>query len=695
MAHQLLRRPVLGCRAPAALPCPAQIAVTRTACNRLPIVLRISSPLRPQQSTVNRRVIPQTPCLAAAESEVADPMERPRSRFLFDTSPEIIDSPDAPELPMPSEYQQTLWTSFALAGIGLHTGEYACVRVRPAFAGEGRYFVRVAEGTNAPRAMAGADMDLQEEIMEDISTEEGLLNDPEYRQELVTAYQEYVDAQEEEGFGGSFVDYLQAQEYTDLVQRLEEQGPPKFPFSQAEEPQPRDEGEVYVPASCGFVYEANPITTTVARGNFQVAGVESLLSALEACGVDNARIEIEGGDELPVLDGSAEGWTDEICRAGLRYAPTRPDLTVALPPGALGGLGPGGEGEEGGSTAGARGGEGQGEEEGEEGVRQGGVAAEGRPVPKLVLRPQSVVSVVRGSSFVTLYPEDTFRITAGLDRHREAPVIGKQWLTWCMFEDVHYKHALSGARGFVSSPEQAMGMRDAGWLMGGTEGVMLIALDDRWYDPDLVRHADEPARRQIQDLIGDLSLLARDGHSGLPCGHIVSYNADHELNVAFVEKLLESTRQDGDHGDWVPIRNVAGPSLPVELSELMSDVIAEPGELGAGEEDEEEEEEEGAAAAGEYDEADEEEVDEYGEAGEFEEYEDEEGVVDVEATEVEDPRKRRGGGGGGGGMGRRRPTSTTSKPHRDPPQPPRGAVRKPGGQTNLANDDIPYGFTTK
>ena len=36
-----------------------------------------------------------------------------------------------------------------------------------------------------------------------------------------------------------------------------------------------------------------------------VHSVEALLSALECCGVNNARIEIEGGGELPTLDGSA------------------------------------------------------------------------------------------------------------------------------------------------------------------------------------------------------------------------------------------------------------------------------------------------------------------------------------------------------------------------------------------------------
>ncbi|GLI69505.1 hypothetical protein VaNZ11_014139 [Volvox africanus] len=625
MAHQFLRRPDLRCRASAAGPCPNQVVMLRRMCSRMPSTVRSPSLRRPPQSTFNPRLARSEPCRAAAESDVADFLERPRSRLLLDTSPEIIDGPDAPELPMPSEYQQTLWSSFTLAGIGLHTGEYACVRIRPAFAGEGRYFVRVPEGTNASRAVAGADMDLQEELVEDIATEQALLNDPEYREELVARYQEYVDAQEEDGFGGSFVDYLQAQEYTNLVQRLEEEGPPKFKFSRPEEPQPRSEDELYVPAASAYIYEANPLTTTLSRGDFQVGGVESLLSALEACGVDNARIEIEGGSELPVLDGSAEGWTDEICRSGLRYAPSRPDLTIKLPPGAF-------DPPEASTATGEEG------EQADEGRQGDGDSTrdQAKPVPKLVLRPQSVVSVIRGSSFVTLYPEDTFRITTGLDRHREAPVIGKQWLSWCMFEDVHYKHFLSDARGFVSSPEQAMGMREAGWLMGGTEGVMLIALDDRWYDPEIVRHDDEPVRRQMQDLIGDLSLLARDGHSGLPCGHIVSYDTDHELNAAFVEKLLESTTEE----DWVPIRNVAGPSVPVELSDLMSDVIMDPEEDGAndgeGEAEGEEDEQEGM-----YDEG----ADELGEEDEEDEFEEEneEGVVDVEASDVENPRKGMGG----------------------------------------------------
>ena len=41
-------------------------------------------------------------------------------------------------------------------------------------------------------------------------------------------------------------------------------------------------------------------------------GGEHLLAALECMGVDNARIEIEGGREVPIVDGSAIGWVQEI-----------------------------------------------------------------------------------------------------------------------------------------------------------------------------------------------------------------------------------------------------------------------------------------------------------------------------------------------------------------------------------------------
>jgi hypothetical protein len=52
-------------------------------------------------------------------------------------------------------------------------------------------------------------------------------------------------------------------------------------------------------------YQVNQRFLTDAWPTCSVHSVEALLSALECCGVDNCRIEMEGGGELPTLDGSA------------------------------------------------------------------------------------------------------------------------------------------------------------------------------------------------------------------------------------------------------------------------------------------------------------------------------------------------------------------------------------------------------
>ena len=81
----------------------------------------------------------------------------------------------------------------------------------------------------------------------------------------------------------------------------------------------------------------------------RVQSVEHLLSALEGFGVDNARIEIEGGPEVPIVDGSALGWaidlhqvwpgftlaytlcihTSALCGGSTRHGPEISSLLVA------------------------------------------------------------------------------------------------------------------------------------------------------------------------------------------------------------------------------------------------------------------------------------------------------------------------------------------------------------------------------
>ncbi|XP_044492945.1 probable UDP-3-O-acyl-N-acetylglucosamine deacetylase 1, mitochondrial isoform X2 [Mangifera indica] len=80
-----------------------------------------------------------------------------------------------------------------------------------------------------------------------------------------------------------------------------------------------------VPASIDFA-KVSPLCTTLCKDGVRVRTVEHLLSALEAKGVDNCKIEIENQDcdsqevEVPILDGSACAWLEAIEKVGVKEA---------------------------------------------------------------------------------------------------------------------------------------------------------------------------------------------------------------------------------------------------------------------------------------------------------------------------------------------------------------------------------------
>lgn len=70
-----------------------------------------------------------------------------------------------------------------------------------------------------------------------------------------------------------------------------------------------------IPAKIATVNQT-VLSTQLGIDEVYVRTVEHLLAALSAMGVDNARIEIDG-PEVPLLDGSAQVWTDSIAAVGL------------------------------------------------------------------------------------------------------------------------------------------------------------------------------------------------------------------------------------------------------------------------------------------------------------------------------------------------------------------------------------------
>ena len=73
---------------------------------------------------------------------------------------------------------------------------------------------------------------------------------------------------------------------------------------------------VEIPARAEFVVDTAR-ATTLGRNGATVRGVEHLLAALWALGVDNVRVTL-GGPEAPACDGSAREWVDLVRKAGKR-----------------------------------------------------------------------------------------------------------------------------------------------------------------------------------------------------------------------------------------------------------------------------------------------------------------------------------------------------------------------------------------
>jgi UDP-3-O-[3-hydroxymyristoyl] N-acetylglucosamine deacetylase len=68
-----------------------------------------------------------------------------------------------------------------------------------------------------------------------------------------------------------------------------------------------------IPATIDSV-KTTMLSTELAQGSATVRTVEHLLASLCACGLEDVRIEIDGG-EVPLLDGSAKLWCDSISQA--------------------------------------------------------------------------------------------------------------------------------------------------------------------------------------------------------------------------------------------------------------------------------------------------------------------------------------------------------------------------------------------
>ncbi|XWK86509.1 MAG: UDP-3-O-acyl-N-acetylglucosamine deacetylase [Phormidium sp.] len=263
------------------------------------------------------------------------------------------------------------------------------------------------------------------------------------------------------------------------------------------------------------------LSTQLGENSRGVRTVEHLLAALTAMDVHDARIEIDG-PEVPLLDGSAQVWVEEILRAG---------------------LGAGEQGSRGAGEQGSRGAEGL-----QERKIQNSLTPETLQNSKLKTQnsklshspsPQSPVpsplSVYQGDAFVCAMPAPQMRFTYGIDF--AVPAIGNQWYSWCPSQE-SFASAIAPARtfGLASQVEE---LRAKGLIKGGTLENALVCDNSGWLNPPL-RFANEPVRHKILDLVGDLSLLGN-----IPIAHYFAYKASHNLHIQLA-KLLQAKVGTGD-----------------------------------------------------------------------------------------------------------------------------------------------------
>ncbi len=183
--------------------------------------------------------------------------------------------------------------------------------------------------------------------------------------------------------------------------------------------------------------------TTLEENGAKVFTVEHLMSALNACGIDNCEIEINA-EEPPVLEGNSIGFFEMIKSVG----------TV--------------------------------EQSAERKIIQ---------IEK-IYRANSD----NGKKFIIALPYDGFRISfTSVNPH---PLIGIQYEDFEITEEI-YKKEIAPAR-TIAYEKEVEALHAAGLGRGGTLENVIVYNDEGWLNT--LKYPDELVRHKILDVIGDLRL---------------------------------------------------------------------------------------------------------------------------------------------------------------------------------------------
>ncbi len=212
--------------------------------------------------------------------------------------------------------------------------------------------------------------------------------------------------------------------------------------------------------------------TILTFDRYRIMTVEHLLAALRGLGIDDVTISPQG-EEIPLLDGSAEPFCREILACGI-------------------------------------------------------YAQNGDPNPMRISSPVYAFSDDE-KKFCAAYPSDRLRFTYVIEYPRLS-AIGTQTAT-VEPNPENFTQELAQCRTFCLY-EEVEQMRAAGLGLGGSVESALIVKGLEILTPGGLRCPDEFVRHKILDMIGDLALLGRP-----IVGHFIAIRAGHAMHQKLVDAL--------------------------------------------------------------------------------------------------------------------------------------------------------------
>jgi UDP-3-O-[3-hydroxymyristoyl] N-acetylglucosamine deacetylase len=222
------------------------------------------------------------------------------------------------------------------------------------------------------------------------------------------------------------------------------------------------EGDAMIPALWDAVVPSRLCTLVANDSGACVSTIEHIMAALAGLAINNALIEIDGG-EVPILDGSAAPFVGAILAKGIQVqtAPTR------------------------------------------------------------TIRILKTIEVRDGEALARLEPAEMLEIDFRIDFADRA--IGRQSRRLNMANGAFVRE-LSDSRTFCRQSD-VDAMRAKGLALGGTLENAVVFDGDRILTPGGLRHSDEPVRHKMLDALGDLSLAGAPimgRYTGIRAGHALT-----------------------------------------------------------------------------------------------------------------------------------------------------------------------------